>query len=214
LDQVREEGRLQRRARAQLHSQEIAERVKQAIEQLRNSGQMLTRKAIGEIVGLTPNGLHNYESVGLLLAEVGEELHKNNVPHKHQREKDLIEQMRRAINYLRETKQPVTLRALGKIIGCTDGGLMYYSGLRKLYRQVMEENRQASILMAQQRGEALLLQVKEAIEQLKNLNRPVTQRNVANSVGMTTGGLRRYPHIKVILQELVNDGRKKMRNSE
>ena len=211
---MREEGRLQRRARAQLHSQEIAERVQQAIEQLRSSGQPLTRKAIGEIVGLTPNALHNYESVRLLLAEVGEELQKNNVPRKHQREKDLIEQMRHAINDLREAEQPVTQRALGRIIGCTDGRLMYYSGLRSLYRQVMEENRQASILLVQQREEALLLQVKKAIEQLENLNRPVTQRNVANSVGMTVGGLLRYPPIKVILQGLVNDDRKKMRNSE
>ena len=52
------------------------------------------------------------------------------------------------------------------------------------------------------REEELVLQVSEAIRSLQIAESPVSARVIANSVGMTHTSLKRYPKVKLILDEI------------
>ncbi len=52
------------------------------------------------------------------------------------------------------------------------------------------------------REEELVLQVLVAIQSLQIAESPVSARAIANSIGMTHTSLKRYPKVKLILDEI------------
>ncbi len=52
------------------------------------------------------------------------------------------------------------------------------------------------------REEELVLQVLKAIRSLQIAESPVSARAIANSIGMTNSSLKRYPKVKLILDEI------------
>jgi transcriptional regulator with XRE-family HTH domain len=213
LDQVAEEGRLQRKQLKELRGQEIAERVQQAIAQLKDSGQIVTQQAIAEIVGYNQAVLRRYESVRPLLSQIAKEYQQYISQRRQQHESALMEQMPRAIQYLQETEQPITLITVGKLLGFSSNALTDYPNLRRLYHQVLDEKRQVREQQAQQREEALLERIHHTIQQLKGSNQPVRLKTIAESAGMTVASLLKYPRIKVLLQQITEERRKKKRET-
>lgn len=130
LDHVADDERRYRRKQSQLHCQEIVKRVEEAITQLRESGQPVSRKAVAELVGMKVKALEKYAPVRILMAEVVAEYWFNGPQRTQQRETELIGQVRQAMEYLRENGQRITQRAVGKLVRLSDSGLTYYPGFR------------------------------------------------------------------------------------
>lgn len=214
LDQVAEEGRLQRKQLKELRGQEIAERVQQAIAQLKDSGQIVTQQAIAEIVGHHQAVLRRYEPVRPLLSQIAKEYQQYISQRRQQHESALMEQMQRAIQYLQETEQPITLLTVGKLLGFSSNALTDYPTLRRLYHQVLDEKRQVREQQAQQREEVLLERIRHTIQQLKGSNQPVRLNTIAESAGMTVASLLKYPRIKVLLNQITEERRKRKRESD
>lgn len=211
LKQVADEERLQRREQSRLRSQEVVERVQQAIEQLRALKLLVSRKAIGELVGLSPTALHRYAAVRPLLANVVEE-YQQRAP--QQREQEVMEQVRQAIRHLQENGQPITQRSIGNLIGLSDTALLYYPSVKRLYNQIREENQQTREQQAQQREEQLLAEIQNAMHQLSNQQERVTLRNISRLVGMSVTSLRKYPRINVLFGQIMANSHNRSKNDE
>lgn len=94
----------------------VLEQVHRAMHQLEIRGHAITQQAIGEIVQMTPQGLKRYPSVRVVL----EQLASNNRDHQ-QHEADmqvqhLLEQVRSAAILLQARGEPVTQRAIGRVL--------------------------------------------------------------------------------------------------
>lgn len=207
LKQVTDDGRLHRRNQSQLHYQEIIERAQKIREQLQVSGQLVTAKEFAELVGLSPHALRHYAQVRPFLSAVIEEYRLNGPQRFLQRESELIEQVHQAMGYLQENGQRVTQQAVGQLVGFSDAGLVYYPGFKRLYQQVMEENRRAIEQQAQRREEMLIESINDAKLQLQQQQKPLTLRNIARMVGMNVNSLRKYPRIDALFKELREDRR-------
>jgi biotin operon repressor len=205
LDRIAEEGRLQRKHQAILHEQSLAEQVRKAIQQLHDQGQPVSRQAVGELVGLTPRALAKYHLLRPLLSQIVEEYRNDRPQRTEQRENELLKQVRQLIKQLQEQGLPITQKAVGQRLGLTSPALMYYPRFRKIYHQVVEENRSARRKQVQQREAALVERVQAAILQLSKDRMPLTFQNIKRHVGMSVAGLKRYPRIKVLLQQIAEE---------
>jgi hypothetical protein len=207
LDGIAEEGRFQRRQQAILREQSLAEQVRKAIQQLHDQGQPVSRQAVGELIGLTPRALAKYHLVRPLLSQVVEEYRNDRPRRTKQRESELLAQVRQVIEQLQEQGLRVTQKAVGQRLGLTAPALMYYPRFRRVYHKVVEENRRARQRQAQQREGALIERVQAAILQLSKEGMPPTFQNIKRQVGMSVAGLKRYPRIKVLLQQIAEERR-------
>ncbi len=207
LDQVRSKGRLGRREQAHLREQALAAQVQQAMEHLRAAGQPLTRRAVGEVVGLSPKALARYSQVRILLSQVTEECRWNGPLRTRQRESELYELASRAVERLREQGQSLTQKSIAQQVGLTGAALMYYPRFRTLYYHLVEENRQARLRQTQRREEALIGRMQEAIDQLQAQGVALTLQAIRRTVGMSLAGLRSYPRIRALLQVVADERR-------
>lgn len=207
LDGIAEEGLFQRRQQAILHEQSLAEQVREAIQQLHDQGQPVSRQAVGGLIGLTPRALAKYHLVRPLLSQVVEEYRNDRPRRTKQRESELLEQVRQVIKQLQEQGRPITQKAVSQRLGLTAQALMYYPRFRKIYHKVVEENKRARRRQAQQREAALVERVQAAILQLSKEGKSLTFQNIKRQVGMSVAGLKRYPRVKVLLQQIADGGR-------
>ena len=207
LDRIAAEGRLQRKQQAILHEQSLAEQVRKAIQQLHDQGKPVSRQAVGELIGLTPRALAKYHLVRPLLSQIVEEYRNDRPQRTEQRESELLKQVWQVIKQLQEQGRQITQTAVSQRLGLTAPALMYYPRFRKVYHKVEEENRRARRKQVQQRGAALLERVQSAILQLCTEGTPLTFQNIKRQVGMSVAGLKRYPRIKVLLQQIAEERR-------
>ena len=207
LDRIAEEGRLQCKQKAIHYEQILAEQIRQAIQQLHDQGQPVSRQAVGQMIGLTPRALAKYHLVRPLLSQIVEEYRNDRPQRTEQRESELLKQVRQVIKQLQEQVQPITQKAVSQRLGLTAPALMYYPRFRKVYHKVVEENRRARRKQAQQREAALVERVHAAILQLSKEGMPLTFQNIKQQVGMSVAGLKRYPQIKVLLQQIAEERR-------
>jgi (2Fe-2S) ferredoxin len=208
LDRIAEEGRFQRKKQVILYEQSLVEQVRKAIQQLHDQGNPVSRQAVGELVGLTPKALAKYHLLRPLLSQIVEEYRNDRPQRTEQRESELLKQVRQVIKQLQEQGQPITQKAVSQRLGLTAPALMYYPRFRKVYHKVLEENRRARRKQAQQREAALVERVDAAILQLSKEGMPLTFQNIKRQVGMSVAGLKRYPRIKVLLQQIAEERRR------
>ena len=207
LDRVGEEGRIRRKQQALLHGQTLAEQVQRASHQLRDQGLPVSRQAVGELVGLTPRALAKYHQVRPLLSQIVEAYRHDRPQRTKQHESELLKQVQQAMKHLQKQGLPITQKAVSQQLGLTAPALMYYPSFRKVYYRVIEENRQARRQQAQQREAVLFERVQAAIHQISEEGKPLTLQNIKRQVGMSIAGLRRYPLIKALLQQIAEERR-------
>ena len=203
LNQVKEEGRQQRKLQAQLHSQKLAEQIQQAIRQLKDANLVVSRETIANAIGLTPRTLYVYPSIRPLINQIVEEYWQQGyLLIAQQREAELLEQVRNTVNFLQGSKQRITQKSIAKVMGISNAKLAYYSGFREAYHQVMEERRRTRDQQARQREEALLQRIQDIVDQWETMKKPITLSGIAKEIGMTVAGLSKYPRIKTFFQTI------------
>lgn len=208
LDQITEEGRRLRKQQANSHELVLAEQVHQAIQQLLAQKQLLSRQAVGKVVGLTPRALARYPQIRPLLSQISK-IYKMNGPRRtKRRERELLKQVRQIMKQLQEQGLPITQKAVSVRLGLTTTALKYYPGFRKVYSQIRIQNRREQHRQAQEKEAVLFEQVQATIQQLRNNGTPLTLQKISKRVRMSIAGLRRYPQIKELLQKVAEERRK------
>ncbi|GIK40479.1 MAG: hypothetical protein BroJett011_43120 [Chloroflexota bacterium] len=204
---------------------ELVEIVQAAINCLKAEGGPVTQKMIGQRVGLHPSSLQRYPRIRLILEQVTLERHlalqsqlqQTPLPRPHhphqvnlQRQAELVEAVQAAIDYLQAEGQPVTQRAIGRIVGSIPSSLSHYPHIRAIFSHLAQQQLQLKQAQKQQREQTLLVQVQAAIVNLEALNQPLTQANLAQLLEVSPSTLRYYPSLKAVLRQMLDRRRHTM----
>ena len=141
LSTVVEEYRRNGPQRAQQRGSELIERVRQAVAHLRENGQRVTQRAVGQLVGLSDAGLIYYPDFKILYRQVIEERRRVMKQQAEQREEMLLERIHEAIQRLQHQKELLTLQNIARTIGMKVNTLRKYPRVNALFKQLRETRR-------------------------------------------------------------------------
>jgi hypothetical protein len=165
-------------------------------------------------VGVPLPNLKIYEGINTRLKQVASSAHLDH--HRAKRallsENEMVVKVKRAIEHLETSGEPVTQRSVSRIIAMPASSLYYYPKVISILKDVVRDKRnQSRLVQTQLREEELVTRVLEAIETLKASDQRVSIRAIVKIVQLSAGVLNRYPRVKAILDQIVQKTRPKTR---
>jgi hypothetical protein len=174
--------------------------VQAAIQQLQREGEIVTQKAVGAIVGLTPEALKAYSSIQPVMAIIA----NNYEIYLRQRENELLLAVRSAANHLQQQRQPVTQEAIAEIVGMSLRGLYHYPKigvlLKKLTRQHQEDNYK---LKQAQREQEIIVAIRKAAIELFTDKQSITREAILDRINVSNRNISRYKEAREVLKEII-----------
>jgi len=184
------------RRRNQPGEEELVQQVKEAIIDLSDRGEHITRRKVARKVKIQPEVLMQNPQVVLLLEEGG---YKKRKPGS-EREEELLYLVRDAIHACKASGQPITKAKLSSMVGVNRTTLLRYPQVRALMTQAANEDKQERQERCfQAREKELTQQVVAALQQLRDQNRQITKRAVEKLVHVSSI-CSRYPKIRVLIE--------------
>lgn len=180
----------------ELRQEEIFERVRAAINHLEALGVPVTRRAIADLVGMSTPVFRYYPKVRALVdLHTGKQQSAGGLP--SPKEDELVIRVEGAIAQLQSLGQPITQRAIRKIVGVHISILRTYPRVNALLKQVtsiyhVDRKRAEQALLSE---DELAAKVEKAVEQLERLGKSVTQRAVSAMIGVPASSLYYYPKV-------------------
>ncbi|HEY6540902.1 MAG TPA: TniQ family protein [Ktedonobacteraceae bacterium] len=138
LSSVVEEYRRDGPQRAQQRERELLEQVRQAIAHLQESGQRVTQRAIGRLIGLSDASLIYYHGFKVLYRQVIEERRLVMEQQARQREEILLERTHEAIQQLHKQGERLTPQSIARMIGLSRNSLRKYPRIDALFQELGE----------------------------------------------------------------------------
>lgn len=182
--------------------EQLVEAVQAAIIRLKAEEQIVTKSAIGRMVGMSPGSFKNYPRVNVILEQAIQERYRPSPePLTPEREQMLRDKIQEAACQLATRNQPFTQEELIAQAGLNLHTVRKFPALRQLLTQIAQEQQQLRNLQAQQYAEALFTRVQQAIETLQKSEQTLTQTMIAKAVGMSLTGLGKYPRIKLLMAQ-------------
>jgi len=194
-----------------LREKELVKRVQEARDQLLTLGRAITQRHVCQIVGVWSTSLKKYPRVKELLDQYAREYRHYLLEAKKQRENDLIEKVREAIQQLEDLQRPITLKSVSQIVGVSPGTLSYHNGTRELIAQHAPENLKAQAREKMLIEEALAQCVEKTIQELKASGADISLQKICELIGEPPSKLRSYPRVYKILKPYVIEELEKRR---
>lgn len=186
-----------------LREEELVKRVREARDQLLALGRAITQRNVCQIVGRWSTSLKKYPRVKELLDQYSSEYRLYLLEAKEQREKDLIEKVKKAIQQLEDLQKPITFKSVNQIVGVSLGILRYHARARELIAKHAPENLKARARERMLIEEALAQKVEKTIQELKASGACISLQKICEQIGETLGKLRSYPRVYKILKPYV-----------
>ena len=208
LEQYASKLRYDSRGQSQSREEYLIAEVRKAIKQLEDANQPITRQAIAELLGVLPSYLTIYERVDTLLKQVASRAHLELYRSEQSRSSEdaMALNVEKAIAQLKMSGEPITQRSVSKILGVPASSLYYYPKVITIIKTVVKEERyQSQLALTQLREDDLVTMVLGAIENLRTSGRAVSIRAIVKIVQISEGALRRYPKLKLILDQIVRE---------
>lgn len=180
---------------------ELFAKVEVAIRQLEECGQKVTRKAIGQRVGVKSGKFVQWPRVRGLIDQYLGISKQSQLIRFQQREDLLLVKVEQAIHHLEQLDKPVTHIALSQIIGVSAQYFKTYPRVKTLIESKVGEYHSYSIRQAEERETKLLERASSAIEQLKSNGLPITRTAVCEIIGKRSRHLVAYPQVKTLLDQ-------------
>lgn len=178
----------------QTYEEQLLSAVREAIENLKAEGTLLTQQMVSRRVGMSVMGLQHYPQVKALLSQLKHERSQQLQVQRQRREQELIGQVRKAMTALQDQRAVVTQEAIGALIGLTPTGLCHYPLVCEILKEVAWQKREAS-------GEKILAKVEVAIGELCAARQPVTKVAVARLIGVTPSALNYHPQVRLLIEQ-------------
>ncbi len=96
----------------------------------------------------------------------------------------------------------MTQRAIAEIVGLSRTSLKKYPQIRAIFGQVKEMRDHDNKKRFQLRETELVNRIRETASLFESLGKPVTQRAIGESIGMTPSGLKHYPRARTTLEQV------------
>ncbi len=186
---------------AHSYEESLLAAVEVAIDQLETSGQRVSRRAVGRLIGVNASNFRLYPRVKELLDRRVGIYSQKYVQQAHGRERSLAIKAEAAIKLLVAQGQPVTKAAVSRLIGVPRAYLRRYHSVKVLFEQRAGQYYRHQVELSQQREYQLVMEVQGAIEQLQASGLPVTLKSVSEILGRHTSTLQRLPLVRKLLSQ-------------
>lgn len=190
--------------RRQLNEDQTLERLKQAAEQLRSLGKPVSQKRVSNIIGTSRGALKAYPRIKALLVEFTEEWRSDRRMRYERREDELIQQIDDAVAHLQQSGIRITQPAIAAALGRPLASLVRYPRVIERLKRASAERFYDGVMRDPGRARELIALVEQAVETLRCKKEPITYRAIANWVGISSQGLKRYPDVRQLLQRKVD----------
>lgn len=169
-----------------LYATEMLHRTQTAISQLKTGDVSVTQKHVGEILGYEPSALRKYPLVHDLLRTEAQIRDKRTPEH----EDEMCQQIQEVIQALNAKRERVTKRKVGLLVGCDPKQIQnfYPHAYRILTDAVTAYQRQKPLRTAR-----LLQQVEQALVVFRKRGDAITQKVIAQHLGISESQLASYP---------------------
>ncbi len=189
-----------------LSEAEMLIQVQSAIDSLRGRGKPATLREVTKWVNMPARKLREYPRVRALLDKVASErktLRQKSVEaQKAVREAELLSRVLDAVESLQGDGIPVNQLTVSDKLRVSTPTLLYYPRVRA----VVEEWEVARLALIESnrfgKEDLLLEKVKDAISEISESGRAVTQKAIEEWLGLSVTGLSKYPRVWSILQDL------------
>jgi hypothetical protein len=193
--------------RVQQREEELVGKIEEAVNQLKAVGEVITQRTIGEIVGVDSSSLKRYPRVAIHLEQHASKLHYDSRGHSSSREGELMIEIEAAMAQLEAAGQPITQRAIARIVSVPLPNLTLYERIDTRLKQVasrahLDHHRAERALLSENE---MVVKVERAIERLETSGEPVTQRSVSRIINIPASSLYYYPKVIAILKGVVRD---------
>jgi len=127
----------------------------------------------------------------------------NRALHLQRRQQEMVDKIKAAIQELEALGQPVTQRAIGKVIGKSPKGFYRYPEVAAfLDKEMKEKRRRDQVQQKRQRENRFFELVLEAREQLQTRGIPFSVKALAKHAHTSYNTLHRYPRVREMLERL------------
>lgn len=188
----------------QRFEQKLLSQVQLAIAELRQQGQLVTERAITDLMGRSIDGKlrKNYPAVQRLLLQHRDTPSQRSRTYpdrlKYRREEELLIKVQGVIARLEGQGQIVSRQSIANQVGITAQGLSHYPQIKQLLQKYDAKQKP-------QDETILLHRVQDALAQLEADEAPITVEAVSQTVGLSSGTLHYYPQVKAFLTEHILD---------
>jgi transcriptional regulator with XRE-family HTH domain len=180
--------------------------VQRAVESLRGRGKPVTLRAVTRWVNVPARKLREYVGVqkllDRLLSERQADRKKSIEAQRAAREEVLLSRVLDAIEELHREGAPANQLAVSDKVGVSTPTLLYYPRVRAVLEGLEEERLGAIESNRLSKEDLLVARVEDAIAQISESGRTVTQKAIEEWVGMSVTGLNEYARVRAILQDL------------
>jgi transcriptional regulator with XRE-family HTH domain len=184
----------------------LIEEIEGVVQQLKESRQIITQRAIAKLIGISPSGLRFYPRAKALIDQYASWYHYYERRQRGKVGDELVAKVEDAIDQLRTNGLPVTQYAIGSVLEISLYFLKSYPQVRALLEQFEEgysEHRSEQALL---REEALLVRVQAATAHFISRNEAVTSLAVSKAIEVSTWVLSYYPRVRAFLKnEMLNE---------
>ncbi len=181
---------------AQLRAQHLLQRIEQALDQMEQSGQPISKNAVGRAVGLSPECFNLYPDIRQLMVNLPERS-------RQQRERQWLKAAQTVVADLQRQQQPITLRGIYQRIPRFPRNLTSYPQLHHFLAQYFSEACLTPKSQPTHPQEALLLERLAVLtDDLAAQDQPVTLPQLTKALGITPATVYAYPVLRVRLAEV------------
>lgn len=167
-----------------------------ASQVLAETGQLLSQRDLYRRLGWSLSKFNTQPRVKTALKQMFEQLQE-------QYEDRLLHQLQAALDQLEATGQVVSKQALSLKVGVS---LKRMAGLPRVNRflkeQVLDKKAEFAIRTFQQREQALILEIEQAIETLTRSEQPVTRTAIQQLLKRNPSSWELYPRVQLLLKEV------------
>jgi AcrR family transcriptional regulator len=200
LDKCIEEYYQTLKKQTQIHGENLKSKVEQVACELEAQGKIVTIATIADVLGMDDSNLMRYPSVQMFFQQ-----YQAAHPRYLQREKQLMEKAKAAIQQLGAQGHPYSMEAMCHEIGCSRDCLAEYPKVEDLVKQSIEVNRTLRLQRMFQNEADEIDQIKSAIQQLEAQGHPITLEAVSRIIGKSRKKLYYHPNVVAFLKNEVKE---------
>jgi transcriptional regulator with XRE-family HTH domain len=178
--------------------EQLLKRAQQVVQDLFQTGKPITQQAVSDLLGIPEGAIAKYLLLKQFLDQFADHAQQIRT---EECEQALLEQVRTAVMELEELKQPITYRAISEKIGINSDKLLTYAQVRAFAEQHLDSRYLQSLKEREQREEALIQHVIEALNELETAGKPVTFTSVGMLLGISNTKLKTYPRAYVLIEQ-------------
>lgn len=182
------------------YEEELLAKAEQAVRILAETGEPITHQSVSSRMGIPPSTIILYPRVKTFLQQhVDYSLQQRR--RTEEREQALLEEVCAAVLDLKARQQPITYTAVSNSIGIHYSTWSVYGQVRAFVDQHLDTVYLNRVKKHQEREEALLPRIEEAVQHLELIGKPVNFQAVGKFLGIGPASLKSYLRVSELIEQ-------------